>query len=96
MVMLLSSEACFVLAFASLIWGVVSAVLITAALHQHGVRINYLFMRVLLFRYVHQYRAITLKETGRVGPLFYSFVIAMNLALLAAVTGVVVRVGFGF
>ena len=95
MVMLLSSEACFILAVASLIWGVVSAVLIMAALHRYGVKINYLFMRVLLFRYVGQYRAITLKETGRVGPLFYSFVIAMNLALIAAITGLVVRAGFG-
>ena len=95
MVMLLSSEACFVLALASVIWGIVSAVFITAALREHGVRINFLLWNVLLFRYVHQYRAITLQETGRVGPHFYSFVVAMNLAVLAAISGVVVRVGFG-
>ena len=96
MVMLLSSEACFVLAILCIIWGVVSAVRIAAALHERGVRIKPVLLNVLIFKYLYQYRALTLAETGRTGGLFYSYVFAMNLALLAAITGFVVRAAWGF
>jgi hypothetical protein len=47
-------------------------------------------------KYLYQYRAITLVETGRTGLLFYSYVLAMSLALLAAIAGLVVRAVWGF
>jgi hypothetical protein len=95
MMMLLSSETCFVLAILCLVWGVVSAVRIAVALHERGVRIHPVLLNVLIFRYLPQYRAMTLAETGRTGWLFYSYVFAMNLALLSAITGLVVRGAFG-
>ncbi|MHC4140848.1 MAG: hypothetical protein ACYSUF_02855 [Planctomycetota bacterium] len=93
---LLSSEACFVLALLCIIWGVVSAVRIAAALHERGIRIQPVLLNVLIFKYLYQYRAITLVETGRTGLLFYSYVLAMSLALLAAIAGLVVRAVWGF
>jgi hypothetical protein len=33
-----------------------------------------------------------MQENGRAGPWFYSFVVSMNLALLLAVVGIVLRV----
>jgi hypothetical protein len=96
MMMLLSSEACFGLAIACVIWGVVSAVRIAVALHARGVRIHPVLLNVLIFRYLYQYRALTVAETGRTGWLFYSYVLAMNLALLSALTGLVVRAAWGF
>jgi hypothetical protein len=96
MMMLLSSEVCFVLAIMCLIWGVVSAVRIAAALHERGIKIQPVLLNVLIFKYLYEYRAITLAETGRTGLLFYSYVFAMNLALLAALTGLVVRAAWGF
>jgi hypothetical protein len=96
MLMFLSSEACFVLALLCLIWGVVSAVRIAAALHVRGIRIQPVLLNVLIFKYLVQYRAVTLAETGRTGFLFYSYVFAMNLALLAALMGLVARAAWGF
>ncbi|MHC4126867.1 MAG: hypothetical protein ACYTE6_14965 [Planctomycetota bacterium] len=96
MVMLLSSEACFALAILCLIWGVVSAVRITVAVHERGVRIHPILLNVLILKYVYQYRVLTLAETGRTGGLFYSYIFAMNLALLSAITGLVVRAAWGF
>jgi len=81
----------FVVASISGLSGVVSLILIAAALYRRGIPVNVLFLGPLTFRYVRQYRQLTLKETGRVGPLFYSFVIAINLALVAAVVGLAIN-----
>jgi hypothetical protein len=96
MLVLLSSEACFALAILCLIWGVVSAVLIAAALRGRGVRVHPLLLNFLIFKYLYQYRAMTLEETGKAGLLFYSYVFGMNLALIAAITGLVARAVWGF
>jgi hypothetical protein len=93
--LMFSSEAWFALALLCVIWGVVSGVMIAAALHKRGVRVPMLFLNVVLFKYLGQYRAITLKETGRVGALFYCYIAAMNLAALAGITGIVVRAVVG-
>ena len=79
----------FFMALASAVWGVVSSIVITSFLARRGVKINYIFIKVLILKYVHQYRKITMQENGRPGPWFYSFVISMNLALVLTVVGIV-------
>ena len=64
------------------VWAVTSAVLITVELDRRGIRTSFLLFRLLLFRNLSRYREITRNETGKVGPLFYSYVIAINAALL--------------
>jgi len=80
------------LAICCVLWGVVTTIMIAAALHKRKMKVNWLFLRVLIFKYLRQYREITLKETGKVGPLYYSFIVPMNLALLLAIIGIVLRV----
>ena len=79
------------IAILSALWGVVSAVMIAEVLRRHGARISWIFLRVMILKYLGQYRDITRQETGRTGPLFYSYVIAMNLALAAGIVGIVLR-----
>ncbi len=81
----------FVLAIISAAWGVVSSMMIVSFLSNHGVRINYFLLRLLLPRYVGQYRRMTRDETGKTGVWYYSFVIAMNLALVLVVIGLLLR-----
>ena len=81
-----------VLALISVAWGIVTSVMITSFLAKRGIKINYLFLRLLIFRYVSQYRKITMEETGRPGPLFYSSIMAWNLALLFAIVGVILEI----
>jgi hypothetical protein len=72
--------------------GVVSGMLITGALQKRGVKINWIWLRFLLVsRYLDQYRDVTRAETGRTGPLFHLYLISMNLALAAAIVGIVLR-----
>lgn len=59
----------------------VFAVRIARALEPHGVRTPFPFIGLLVFRNLHRYREITLSQTGRVGPLFYAYVVPINMAL---------------
>jgi len=85
------SNLFLVLALISVVSGIVSSIVITAWLSKRGMKINYPFIKVMIIKYVHQYRKITQQETGKPGPWFYSFVISMNLALVFAVVGFVLR-----
>ena len=85
------SNLFFVLAIISVACVIASSIIIAAFLSKRGIRINYLFFRVLMFRYINQYRRITMEETGKPGPWFYSFVTAMILALIFAVTGIILK-----
>jgi hypothetical protein len=80
-----------ILAILSALWGVVSSIVIASFLSKRGIKINYVFFRVLMLKYIHQYRKITVQDSGRPGPWFYSFVVSMNLALVLAIAGLVVR-----
>jgi len=79
----------FILALISVVGGIVASIMIASFLSKRGVKINYLFFRVLIFGYIRQYRKITIEETGKPGPLFYSFITAWNLALLFVVIGII-------
>jgi hypothetical protein len=80
-----------VLAIVSALWGVVDFILITVALEKRGIHVNMLLARVYFFRYLNQYKDVTLKETGKVGSLYYSYTTAMALALVCAVIGFILR-----
>jgi len=81
-----------ILALISIACGVVTTIMIASFLSRHGIKINYLFFRVLIFKYVRQYRKITMEETGKSGPLFYMFMATWNLALLFAIVGVILKI----
>jgi len=82
----------FILALISVAWGIVTSIMIASFLSKRGVRINYLFIRLFIFRYVRQYRKITMEETGKPGPLFYWFITSWNVALVFAIVGIVLEV----
>jgi uncharacterized oligopeptide transporter (OPT) family protein len=71
------------------IYGVISSMIIVSFLSSHGVKINYLLLRLLLLKYVGQYRKINLEEKGKPGFLYYSFIISMNSALVLGVIGLI-------
>jgi len=80
------------LAVACVAWAVVSAVLITAALDRRGITTPFPFIGALIFRNLIRYRDITREETGRVGRLFYSYVVPINAALLFALAAWLARI----
>ena len=82
----------FILALPCVVWAIVSSIMITAFLSRRGIRINLLFFRLLILKYIHQYYKITLHENGRPGPWFYSYIISMNLALVLVLLAIVLMV----
>lgn len=79
------------IALVSVVWGVVSAVVIASYLSSRGIKISIVFFRIMVLKYIHQYYEITAKENGRPGPWFYSYISAMNIALVAAIIGMILK-----
>ena len=80
-----------VLALPLVVVGVASMVAMASALRARGEAVDWVFLRLFLPRYIARYRAATIRETGRAGPLFRVFVISMNLALVLVVLGLLLR-----
>jgi len=80
-----------VLACMSIAWGVVSSINIASFLAKRGTKINFLFIRVLILKYIHDYYKITKQENGKPGFWFYSYIVSMNLALVLAIVGVLLK-----
>ena len=71
------------------VWAVAASLLIARDLERRGVHVSYLWLRVMILKYLSQYRRVTLEETGHVGSLFYHYVIPLNIALALAIILVV-------
>ncbi|MCK5586256.1 hypothetical protein KAJ02_09310 [Candidatus Bipolaricaulota bacterium] len=85
------STVLIAIALISALWGVVSTLVIADALQKRGVKVNWILLRMLILKYIGQYRDVTRKETGRAGPWSSSYIIAMNLALVTMVAGLILR-----
>ena len=67
------------------VWAVAASLLIARDLERRGVHLSYLWLRVMILKYLSQYRQVTLQETGQVGSLFYHYVIPLNMALVLTI-----------
>ena len=85
------SDFFLVLALPCALVGVGLMVAIAGALQSRGYKINWVFLRLFILGYIGKYREVTLRESGRPGPLFYPFVIAMNSAQLFTILGLALR-----
>jgi hypothetical protein len=85
------STVLFGIAVASVVWGIVSAIAMASYIARRGHKINILFFRLLIFKYIHQYSEITTQESGKPGGWFYSYITSMNLALVCVIIGVVLK-----
>ena len=75
-------------AFACVFWNVIASILICIDLGKRHVKVNYVFIKMLIPWYAHRYRRLTLEETGRVGPLFYHWLISINGALVTGLAAI--------
>lgn len=71
------------------IWNVVSTLLIYNTLKKWGFRVNFLWLHLLGPKYAFKYKEITKKETGSVGPLFYHWIVSINLALIFVIIAII-------
>lgn len=78
-------------AIVCVLWALVSLVLLTAALERRGIRTPFPFMGALLFRNFSRYKELTRKETGKVGKLYYSYIVPINAALILFIVLLLMR-----
>ena len=78
-----------VLAFIAVAWYIVSGIMIVSELQKRKQKINFIFIKVMLPIYAHRYKKITFDETGKVGSLFYHWVIAINTALVLGIAAII-------
>jgi len=67
------------------VWMIVTMIRIVEFLRRRGRKINLLWLRVMIFQYVSEYRRITMQEFGRPGTLYYQMSTSGLLALAGAV-----------
>jgi hypothetical protein len=72
------------------LWSVAAAVLMARDLGRRGLPVSFVWMRLMILSYLHQYAKVTRQETGRIGPLFYHYVVPLNVALVLAVAMLVI------
>lgn len=79
------------LAVPCLVAGTVLMMSMAGAVHARGYPTHWVFIRLYIFKYIAQYRRVTIQESGRPGPLFYPFIVSMNLGLVFAILGLALR-----
>lgn len=89
---MLSFELFFYLALFLVLSNIVFTILIVSELQKRKVKINFFLLRLYIPKYVHQYKKITLKETGKVAVLFYCWLVSINLTLVLAVIGILLKI----
>ncbi len=70
---------------------VIFSIMIVHEVSKRGVKISFLWLRLYIIKYIHEYRRRTKEETGKVGPLYYPCIISVNLALVLAIIGLLLR-----
>jgi hypothetical protein len=61
-------------------------------LHEKGIKANPWMLKWMIFKYAAEYKSITLKETGTIGPLYTALSVILALSLLFAITAILVKV----
>jgi hypothetical protein len=85
------SNAFLILALVFVGLYVILSIMIVHELSKRGVKINFILLRLYLIKYIHQYKQLTVKETGKPGPLYYPCIVSVNLALVLAIVGLILR-----
>jgi hypothetical protein len=73
------------------LWGVISAIQMAAYLSKRGYKISPLFFKIMVPVYIYHYSRITIKESGKPGAWFYSYIMSMILVLAMVIIGAVLK-----
>jgi hypothetical protein len=71
---------------------VFTSVRIANDLRARGISANPALVRWMIFKYMAEYRRVTLKETGQVGPLYHQCATVSALAAIFAIAAILTMV----
>lgn len=78
------------LAAVCVVWFVVTSMLIYDYLRRRNHPVSLIWLRLMLPAYASRYKEMTKKEKGRTGPLFYHWIVSINVALVLVGAAVIV------
>jgi len=81
-----------VIAGIAIVWHIVSGAMIVNELMKRKQKIQFIIIKLMLPVYAHRYKKITLEETGKVGSLFYHWLIAINTALVFGIAAIATKI----
>ena len=81
-----------VIAGIAIVWHIISGAMIVNELMKRKQKIQFIFINVMLPVYAHRYKKITMEETGKVGSLFYHWLIAINTALVFGIAAIATKI----
>jgi hypothetical protein len=86
------NEILIIIASLLVIVFVITTIMIYAFLKERNVKLeSFVFIRIFIFKYVSKYKTITKNETGKIGYLYYLWIISINLALLCIVLSLILK-----
>jgi hypothetical protein len=80
------------IALACIVWSVTALMLISGKVSRSGIRVRFLLITILFFRYISVYEDLTRKETGKTGPLVYHFAIPLWIALILVIIWIILSI----
>ena len=80
----------------SLTWNVVTSLRLHDFLKKRGAHASFLWLRVMAPIYAFRYKRLTEAERGRPGPLFYHWVVSINLVLVFGIAALAAAHRGGF
>ncbi len=67
------------------VWNVVTTLIIYSELVKKGIALSYLWLRLMAPFYVIRYKELTIREKGRAGALFYSWIVSLNVVAVTVI-----------
>jgi len=76
--------------FFLILWNLLISVRIVNELKKRHIKARIAHRRGLIFKYVRQYKDITLAEDGSIGPLYRPFILSFILFSIGLLTGIII------
>jgi hypothetical protein len=81
-----------IIAGLAIVWHIASGAMIVNELMKRKQKIQFIFINVMLPVYAHRYKKITVEETGKVGLLFYHWLISINTAIVFGIAAIATKI----
>ncbi len=69
----------------------VSSIRMVIFLQSQKVKINWFLIRILIFKYVNQYKNFMLNETGNVGSLYHVWSVSLFIMIVSAAAAIIAK-----
>ena len=84
------ASAFFIIALIFVLMNVVFSLMIVHQLRKRNYKVNFFLLRLLILKYVNDYKKITTAESGQPSGLYRMWLFSIQLAVVFIITGIIV------